>query len=157
MDDPLYLKAHAILNGRTWPDLDTNATIRACYDASVACIVDFLKEGGETPFRRGIRAAVQAAVDDLAGLIKRRKQAMANEAHTAVIAGIARRLAVLPMPGSEGDVPPPMLREILTLKVARTLAPTLDWDQIEDITIMPPEFVEAWRAADEIVVLVRYA
>lgn len=129
-----------------------------------------LARAREESFRSGVRAAVQAVVDDIAGLVQRRERAMANKDTTNIIAGIGRRLATLPVPQREGDALPAISREVLFAKVAQKIRPDLDWSNVASLTVEGffvddqgmvvegnAQLLAAWRFAESLVEMIRYA
>lgn len=59
----------------------------------------------DSTFRHGITTAVQIMVDDIGQLVHRRNNANARDDVTGAMVGVAKRLALLPMPTRVDDAP----------------------------------------------------
>lgn len=139
--------------------------------SAVRALLETLAQHDATAFRRGVRAALQAAVDDLHQLTQRRARMGAREDTTQVIVGIARRLAALPMPASEEDAAEVMPAEVLQGRVASMVLPSPHWESVSgmlpDGTLVfgaphPTDeegqaLQHAWTLAADLVRMVRYA
>ncbi len=99
-----------------------------------------------TPFRIGIRVAMQLIVDDIAGVVQRRQRMSAPETTTSIMVGIARRIATLPMPSSPDDAPPfaaPPITDHLTEEQIETAGAALLRVE-QEIAGIPPEDRHSW-------------